>query len=140
MSRSSVREGDGCVRDVARAQTEPLAALAALFAVCAAVTLYAGVLGDVTPRSERDLASPTLDRVHDAVTTAGVAVPDRLAAAPADGPQGYRVAVTLTAEDREWRAGPTPPPGATDAAVRSVGVRLAPGRVRAGRLGVVVWS
>jgi CHASE1-domain containing sensor protein len=139
MSRSSAREAADRP-DAARGQTEPLAALAALFAVCAAVTLYVGVLGDVTPGSDRDLASPTLDRVHDAVTTAGVAVPDRLSAAPAAGPDGYRVAATLTVADREWRVGPTPPPRATDVAVRSVGVRIVPGRVRAGRLRVVVWS
>ena len=142
MSRSSARDRAVCVvaTDSARAQVEPLAALAAVFAVCVGLALYAGVLSSVTPGTSRDLADPTLDRAHDRLSTGGVAVPERLDAAQAVGPDGYGLNASLSADDRQWGVGPTPPPGVTDTASRSAGVRVAPGRVVPGRLRVVVWS
>lgn len=123
-----------------RAQVEPLAALAAVFAVCVGLALYAGVLSSATPETSRDLAAPTLDRVHDRLSTGGVAVPERLDAAQSAGPDGYDLNVSLTADDRRWAVGPTPPGTAADAASRSAGIRVTPGRVAPGRLRVVVWS
>jgi hypothetical protein len=142
MSPSSASEE--CVSqqdaDCTRAQVEPLAALAAVFAVCVGLALYAGVLSSVTPETSRDLAEPTLDRVHDHVSTGGVTVPGRLDAATAVGPEGYDLNLSVTADDRRWSVGPTPPASAADTASRSAGVRTTPGRVEPGRLRVVVWS
>jgi hypothetical protein len=141
MSRSSVCDAvSGDDGDPGRAQVEPLAALAAVFAVCVGLTLYAGVLSSVTPGTSRDLAEPTLDRVHDRLSTGGVGVPARLDTAAHAGPDGYDLNVSLTADDRRWTLGPSPPPGVADTASRSTGVRVAAGRVRPGRLRVVVWS
>ncbi|MFC5367042.1 DUF7285 family protein [Salinirubrum litoreum] len=148
MSRSSVC--DGAVGDAdcdvdfgtedTRGQVEPLAALAAVFAVCVGLALYGGVLSSVTPETSRNLAEPTLDRVHDRVSTGGVAVPERLDAARAVGPEGYDLNLSLTADDRRWSVGETPPQSTTDTASRPTGVRIVPGRVDPGRLRVVIWS
>ena len=129
MSRSSTRRG----------QTEPLAVLAALFAVGAGLTLYAGVVDTSLGQREAPDADPTLDRVHSAVTENGVVDPSALDAALAAAPDGHRVRATLTADGREWTAGPETPPDARSAS-RTVSVRVAAGKVRVGRLGVVVWS
>ena len=129
MSRSSARRGS----------VEPIAAVAALLAVTAGLGLYAGVLDDARPETDRDVATPTLDRVYDRTSELAVVVPDGIDAARRAGPDGYRVNVTLWADGRRWTAGPEPPARA-DRASRSVSVRLAPGRLRAGRLRVEVWS
>lgn len=124
-----------------RAQASPVAALAALFAVCAGVSLYATVLGGSVPLVQGGgVADPTLDRVHDAASDGGVTAPDRLAAATTRGPEGYRLNVSLAVANERWTAGPAAPRSATDRASRLVSVRLAPGRVEPGRLSVVVWS
>jgi hypothetical protein len=122
-----------------RAQTEPLAALAAVFAVGVALTTYAGVLDATVPTPGRNLAEPTVERAERAVSKAGVADPDRLAAGLRAGPDGYEVNLTLRSDGRTWHDGPTPPESA-DAATLAVSVRLGPGRVRPGRLRAEVWS
>lgn len=129
MSRSSARRGS----------VEPIAAVAALFAVTAGLGLYAGVLDDARPTSDRDVATPTLDRVHERASDLTVVDPGAIDAARRAGPDGYRVNVTVRADGRRWAAGPAPPTRA-DHASRSVSVRLAPGRLRAGRLRVEVWT
>ncbi|MDS0293559.1 DUF7285 family protein [Halogeometricum luteum] len=166
MSSSSTREpsaeralgGDASGRG-ARAQASSVAALAALFAVCAGVSLYATVLAGAVPVvDERDAADPTLDRVADAASDGGVVAPDRLSGTPDYRPAGRRVNVTLVADDRVWHAGPAVPPAASaatgradrtkptghadriDRAGRLVSVRLGPGCVEPGRLSVAVWS
>lgn len=121
-----------------RGQTEPLAALVALFAVCAGVSLYATVLGGVAPAADRDLADPALERVRDAASEGGAVRPCALSTAVDAGPDGRRLNATLSAGDRRWSVGPTPPARA-DRASRAASVRLAPGRVRPGRLSVRVW-
>lgn len=128
MSRSSTRRG----------QVEPTAALVALFAVCAGVTLYATALDGALPSPDRDRAGPTLSRIHDSLEHAGVVRPDALAAARATAPDRYRVNVSLAADGRRWTAGPAPPREA-DAARRRVSVRTGPGRIRPGWLRVEVW-
>jgi hypothetical protein len=149
MSRSSAREdplsrhgggpGDaGGTTDVSssRGQTSPLVALVAVAAVVAGVSLHAGVLAAETPATDRDVAEPTLDRVTDHVREGAVAEPARLASAPR--PDGFRTNASLAAAGRRWTVGPVPP-GDADAAERAVAVRLAPARVRTGRLRVEVW-
>ncbi|MFB6108842.1 MAG: hypothetical protein ABEJ82_08395 [Haloplanus sp.] len=131
MSRSSAR----------RAQAEPTAALVVFLAVCAGVTAYATALDAAVPPVDRDVAAPTLDRVVDALSTGGVADPNRTARALGAAPAGYRLNVTVAAAGRRWRAGPTPPDATTgDHAVRRTSVRLGPGRVRPGRVRVEVWQ
>jgi hypothetical protein len=133
MSSSSTRERRG--------QTSPLAALAAVFAVCAGVSVYATALGGVLPAdAPRDVADATLSRTYAAVSDGGVTTPSDLDAATDVAPEGYRTAVTLVADDERWTVGPTPPPSdRVDVATRVVGVRLGPGRVVRGRLRVAVW-
>lgn len=123
----------------ARGQVEPLAAIVAVVAVGIGLSVYAGVLDASLPGPrERGVADATLGRVWAQISTGGVADPARLARGPAVAPGGYRTNVTLAAEGRTWRAGPEVPSRA-DAAERHASVRLAPGRVRPGRLRVAVW-
>lgn len=123
-----------------RGQVDPLAALAALFVVCIGLSTYAVVLADVGAgnESERDVATPTLAAVHDAVSERGVVLPARLVRALDQRPTGRRLAVVLTTADRRWRVGQSPP-RLGDSATRPVSVRLGPGRVSVGHLRVVVW-
>jgi hypothetical protein len=125
-----------------RAQVSPLAALAALFAVCTGVSIYVVALGGSLPvDGERDVAEPTLRRVAAAVSDGGVTDPATLARAQSVTPAGRRVNVTLTADSRRWAAGPVPPEAtSTDRASRVTSVRLAPGVVVPGRLRVEVWT
>ena len=134
MSRWSRREPAGR----RRGQTEPLAALVALFAVCAGVNLYATVLGGSVPVADRDLSDPTLERICDTASRAGAVSPELLSTAVDAGPDGRRVNATLSAGSRQWSAGPTPPERA-DRTSRTVSVRLGPGRIAPGRLSVRVW-
>ncbi|QLG62995.1 DUF7285 family protein [Halorarum salinum] len=113
--------------------------LAAVLAIVFGLTAYVVVLADVTPDPRRDLASPTLDRVHDRLTTGGVTDPDRLDDARAVGPSGYEVNVSLVMDGLRRTAGPTPAQGASHAS-RSVGVEMRPGVVRRATLSVEVWS
>jgi len=125
-----------------RGQVEPLAALVVLLAVCAAVSTYAAALDGASHEGDRDLATPTLDRVVDRLAAGGVADPDRRGRARHAGPAGYRLNVTVAAAGQRWFAGPTPPGhrADTDTAARSLSVRLAPGRIRPGRVRVEVWA
>jgi hypothetical protein len=129
-------------RSSARGQVEPVAALVGLLAVCAAVSTYATALAGVGYGADRDVATPTLDRVVDRLTVGGVADPDRTERTRDAGPTGYRLNVTVAAAGERWHAGATPPgPRAgVDTAARPIGVRLAPGRVRPGRVRVEVWA
>lgn len=131
MSRSSGRRG----------QVEPTVALAAVFGVVVGVTLYAGALADAMPGArDRNLAAPTVERVHDRLAPDGrVVVPERLGRVRTVSPGGHRINVTVTLPDERWTAGPTPPPTA-DAATRRTSVRLGPARVRSGTLRVEVWA
>jgi hypothetical protein len=129
-------------RSSARGQVEPIAALVCLLAVCVAVSTYATTLAGMEYETERDVAAPTLDRVVDRLAAGGVAVPDRTERTRRAGPAGYRLNVTVAAAGERWHAGPTPPGrrADTDTAARTIGVRLAPGRVRPGRVRVEVWA
>jgi len=137
MSRSS---DEGQVEPSGKGQVEPTAALAAVFAVCVGVSLYAGVLHGALPGpGERAVATQAVDRVHEQASTAGVVRPGKLDRAPAAAPAGHRLNATLTVGERRWRVGPAPP-AAADGATRRVSVHLGPASVRPGRLGVVLWK
>ena len=126
-------------RSSARAATEPLAALVAVFAVTAGLALYAGTLDDTLAGStgDRDVATPAADAVERRLTSGGVVDPDRVDGSLAVLPSGYEGSVVLQAE-RRWTEGPTPPAhAATDN--RTVSVALGPATVRRGRLTVAVW-
>jgi hypothetical protein len=122
-----------------RGLVEPLAALAALFAVCVGLSTYAVVLAGVDTPTNRDVAGPALATVHDDVTVRGVVDPERLGRAVDGGPTGHRLHVSVRTDGQQWTVGP-PAPRHGDRASRRVSVRLGPGRVRAGRLRVVVWQ
>lgn len=126
-----------------RAQTEPVAAIVAVFAVCLGLLTYSGVLGGAMPRSERTLGPTTLSTVRGEMSSNGVLLPARLPAGLRSNPDGYDLNVSLSQGPREWHGGPTPPknPAAsTEIATASVSVRIAPGDVRPGRLRVVMWE
>jgi hypothetical protein len=131
VSRSSTRKG----------QTEPTAALVAVFAVCVGIGLYAGSLDGVLAGDDRSraVAEPTLGRVHGALSPDGVTDPASLTDALDAGPDGYHLAVSLAANGDRWRVGPAAPETAATAA-RPVSVRVAPGVVVAGTLRVEVWT
>lgn len=122
-----------------RAQVEPLAALAALFAVSVGLSLYGVVLVDAGHPTDRNLAEPTLDAVDDAVTAGAVTRPARLDQASDQAPTGARLNVTLSTETDRWTVGPAPSHPRVDRATKRVSVRLGPGRIRVGSLRVVVW-
>lgn len=121
-----------------RGQVEPLAALAALFAVTVGLSTYALVLTDTSASTDRDVARPALAAVHDQSTVQGTVRPGRLGRALDHGPAGTRLNVSLTTSERRWAVGP-PASAHGDRASRRVSVRLGPGRVRVGSLRVVVW-
>lgn len=125
-----------------RGAVEATVALAAVLAFSLGLSAYTTVLVDGGGSSLT--AEPTLERVSDAVTVAGVADPARLAEATEAAASGPTLAnATLTAGGQRWQAGPAVPATASQSesalAVRRIGVELRPGRVRPGRLRVVVW-
>jgi hypothetical protein len=124
-----------------RGQTEPLAALAAVFAVTVGLGIYAGGLhASLPPAGNERLAPTALDTAADRTSdTTGVLMPERLSRAPDAAPAGHRLNATLTADGRLWRVGPQIPEEVADGAARRVAVRLAPNRTTVGRLRVVIW-
>lgn len=143
-----------------RGQTEPIAALVAVVAVCLAVTVYAGALADVFPtlESERSVEEATAERVWAAISDDAVLeAPDRSGdvSVPVGAlPQGYYVALRVSLVGDSGRLtsvasaqfGPggdrvdVEPPPDGDRVERPVAVRTRPARVRPGRLRVVVWQ
>lgn len=123
-----------------RAQTEPLAALIAVFALGVGLSLYVGVLDSTIPllTSERELAPTAADRFLAQSSSFGVLDPPIDDAATAARPRGYGLNATVRADDLGWSGGP-PRPESTECVRRSVSVRTAPGRVRPGRVEVCVW-
>ena len=122
-----------------KGQVEPLAALAAVFAVSLGLTVYAGVLDDVTPgQPDAETSKTVLDSVQRSLESTGVTSPDRLDEAMRAVPDGWHANVTLTAGGEQYQRGPAPP-DAADRETRRVSVRLAPQRIDPGQLRVVVW-
>jgi hypothetical protein len=142
MSRSSgERLATGPEPGTGRAQVEPLAALAAVFAVTIGFGIYTGALGAAMPAP--DETAPTrsaLDAVAGAASDdTGVVTPDRLGTALDAAPGEHRVNATLTTAERRWTAGPPTPASSADRATRRVAVATTPDRTRVGRLRVVLW-
>jgi len=131
MSRSSAR----------RAQVEPLPALVAVTVLCLALGTYGAVRADVVPGSDRDApADAVLSETLDAAPPSDAVVVDPTGIDPSTlGPPGYDVAVTVTADGRDWALGPASPPEAPTASQQAP-VQVAPGDVRPGRVTVAVWS
>lgn len=130
-------------RSSGRGQVEPTAALAAVFAVCVGLSLYAGVVGDAVSNGSLSVGPDrtgrqAADAVADTARSSGVVVPGKLAGALDAGPSGQRLNATLRTADRRWTAGPTPPARATTARLR-VSVRVAPADVDPATLRVAVW-
>lgn len=122
-----------------RAQTEPLAALVAVLAVTAGVTIYAGTLDRaVSPASDRQVAETTLQRLAVTIESAGVVEPGRLTATGDAVPDDWHANVTLRADGSQWARGPAPP-NDSDGAIRRTSVRVSPMEIRPGRLRVAVW-
>lgn len=142
MSRSS---GDGPRHPLGtvaeRGQVEPLAALAAVFALTVGLGLYTGALHAAVPTPTDDELAPTaLDAiVGTASGPTGVIDPERLPAALAAGPDRHRTNATLAAAGRHWAVGPPLPGEASDRARRRVAVDVGPNRTAVGGLRVVVW-
>jgi len=150
MSSSSTREvvrtiiGAGSNDDgPSRAQTTPIVALIALFAVCTGLSLYATTLGTVLPgETGNELAEPTLERVYEDANEGGVVSPVNLPSAGPATPDGYRVAVVVTTPEGTWTNGRHPPEsagGSVDHADRPVSVSMGDGDVVWGTLRVWVW-
>lgn len=140
-----------------RGQSEPLAALIAVTAVCVLISLYAGTLSTAVGQSgsERRVAEAAMEGiwrdvsdngVFDSETAVGAAV------SPSSIPDGRAVAVEITvvADDGTERtagsarfggheAGVDPPDGA-QRATRPIAVQRRPGDIRPGRLVVEVWQ
>ena len=143
-----------------RGQTEPLAALAAVFAVGIGLALYAGFLAERYPGTEdRALEDGTLERAWHDVASDGIfhERTDDLERASGGLPDGYNVYLEVTTgevDDSETvdelfvdadgsRRSETPdPPAEARSASRPIGLERedSPGAVRAGTLRVEVWS
>ncbi|CAI50696.2 uncharacterized protein NP_5210A [Natronomonas pharaonis DSM 2160] len=121
-------------------QTEPLAALVAVFALGVGLTLYAGALDSVWPllSGTHETAALAVDATASEAADFGVVAPPITEAAAAASPAGYRLNATLRADGRMWHAG-QPRPADADCDRRTVSVRTAPGRVSRGLLEVCVW-
>ena len=141
-----------------RGQTEPLAALVAIAAFCAAFSMYTGVHASLLSDqgSDRALGEPTTDRIWNDISDDGVFYRDSLDIDSTTLPTGYYVAVTVTTVGDEGRiksvdrttydpdgkpldANPEPPDGA-DRYQRRISIQHGPGDVRPGSLVVVVWE
>jgi hypothetical protein len=119
----------------AEGATEPLAAIAALFAVGVGLTVYAGALPDPGGTDSVD-PEAVLGEVRAAATTDGVLDPDAVSTAVV--PAGWRVNVTLETRIGRVTVGPEPAPNAATAS-RPLTVALAPDVRGPGRLSVAVW-
>lgn len=124
----------------ARAQTEPLAALVAVFAVGIGLSLYVGALDGTLDAvdDDREMASTATDAFLVEATDFGVVDPPLSSAATATEPTGYRLNATARTDEGRWQAGPEPPASAS-CEHRTVSIRVAPGQVHPGRLEVCTW-
>ncbi len=123
-----------------KAQVEPIAALAAVFAVCVGLAVYAGAVDGLLGGDDRDVAETVLDRTAREAGPPGVVTVAGLRNADL-APPGWTANVTLRTATERVALGPTAPSETTtQQAQRTVPVRLGPGQVRPGRLVVEVWK
>jgi hypothetical protein len=123
-----------------RGQTEPLAALVAVFALGLGLSLYVGVLDStlLSLSDEREITPTAADRLVSESSSFGILDPPIAAHVAASRPRGHELNATVRAEGSAWTGGP-PRVGSIDCTERSVSVRTAPGRIRPGQLEVCVW-
>lgn len=123
-----------------RGQVEPLAALAAVFAIGVGLAIYVGAVDATLPRlsQSREVAPTAADRLVAEASSFGAVVPPLAEPVAAATPTGYRLNATLRAADGAWTGGPTAPATA-ECELRTVAVRVAPARVRPASLEVCVW-
>lgn len=123
-----------------RAQTEPITALAAVFALGIGLSLYAGVLDTTLPqlRTDREMAPHAADRLEAEVSAFGAVQPPLEGTIEPARPTGYRLNATVRSKAGRWPGGP-PRPSDAECVDREVTVRLSPARVRPGVLEVCVW-
>lgn len=122
------------------AQVEPLAALAAVLAVCIALSLYVGAVDStlVSLTPERSVAPTAADRLVATASSFGsIAVPLGESVETAR-PAGYELNATVAADGTAWTAGPTPP-AESECTRRRVSARTEPATVRPATLEVCVW-
>jgi len=126
-------------RSSGRAQVEPTAALAAVFAFTVALGVYASVYvgvptGHVTPTAPAEHALAGL------AADLGPGPVDPAALRPAVRTLSHEgtLNATLRTPTRVWTVGP-PRPRRADVVSAPLPVRVGPGRVRPGRLTVAVW-
>ncbi|WP_254838875.1 DUF7285 family protein [Natronomonas marina] len=123
-----------------RAQTEPIAALAAVFALGVGLSLYAGAFDATAAElvTDREMAPHAADRLVAETTTFGAVVPPLAEHTDAASPRGYRLNASLRTDEGTWTEGRprAPDPECVD---RRVAVRVAPARVIPGLLEVCVW-
>jgi len=124
-----------------RGQTEPLAALVAVFALGVGLSLYVGVLDSTLPSltEESEITPIAADRLVDEASTSGAIRPPIGTAVERARPDGYAMNATLRADSAVWHGGPIRPPTA-DCVRQRVRVRTAPATVRPGSLEVCVWT
>ena len=123
-----------------RAQTEPIAAMAAVFALGVGLSLYVGVLDATLPAlsTDRELAPAAADRLEANASTFGALTPPLSGSVEAARPTGHRLNAAVRTDAGRWTGGPPRPP-APECVERRVPVRVAPGRVRPGVMEVCVW-
>ncbi len=123
-----------------RAQTEPLAALVAVFALGVGLSLYAGAIDATLPAltTDREMAPYAADRLVAESSAFGAVVPPLEGHLAAARPTGYELNASVRTDEGTWSAGPGRPP-TPECVDRHVTVRVAPGRVRPGLLEVCVW-
>lgn len=124
-------------RSSARGYVEPLAAIAAVFAVVMGLSFYATAVDDVRHPGERSVAETVLDELRRDAMVDGVLDPDRLRTV--EPPAGWAVNVTLASPIGRWSRGPRPPESA-DRAIHTVAVRLGPDEIRPAMLTVRAWQ
>ncbi|MFB6135111.1 MAG: hypothetical protein ABEJ55_08995 [Halanaeroarchaeum sp.] len=118
-----------------RGQIEPLPALVAVSAFVAALSLYAGVVQDVSIDADRRTEETALSATVESASRGGVLDPD---AVKPIRPSGYQMRVVVSAGGREWKRGPTPPAGATTASTIAL-VRTERGE-SVGRVRIWMWQ
>lgn len=119
-----------------RGYVEPVAALAAVFALGLGLTLYAVTFHETRSAPDRRVAETVLASLQQDAEVLGTLEPARLRRA--DPPANWSANVTLVTGESRWARGDVPPPRARRATAQ-VAVRRAPGRVVPGRLEVAVW-
>lgn len=123
-------------------QTEPLAALVAVFALGVGLSLYVGVLDSTLPllSTESKMAPIAADRFLTESSSFGVLEPPVAGAVAASRPTGYELNATVRTESAVWTGGPSRAAvSELECIDRAVSVRTAPGQVRPGQAEVCVW-